>query len=57
VCIIQVTRASSPQTGNWTLEDTEVSPAVRRMQALVGQKAPFDHGREQIKLVAGLEVT
>jgi hypothetical protein len=30
---------------------------VRRMQALVGQAAPFDHGREQMKVLAGLEVT
>jgi hypothetical protein len=36
---------------------TEFSPGVRRMQALVGQDAPFDHGREQMKLLAGLEVT
>jgi hypothetical protein len=36
---------------------TEYSPGVRRMQALVGQDAPFDHGREQMKLLAGLEVT
>jgi len=28
-----------------------------RMQALVGQDAPFDHGCEQIKVLAGLEVT
>ena len=27
------------------------------MQALVGQEDPFDHGREQIKVLAGLEVT
>jgi hypothetical protein len=27
------------------------------MQALVGQEAPFDHGREQLKVFAGLEVT
>ena len=27
------------------------------MQALVGQEAAFDHGREQIKMLAGLEVT
>jgi hypothetical protein len=26
------------------------------MQALVGQQAPFEHGREQMKLLAGLEV-
>jgi hypothetical protein len=36
---------------------TEYSPGVRRMQALVGQDAPFDHGREQIKLLAGLEIS
>lgn len=37
--------------------DTESSPGVRRMQALVGQDAPFDHGREQMKRLAGLDVT
>lgn len=39
------------------IENTGFSPGVRRMQALVGQQAPFDHGREQMKLLAGLEVT
>ncbi len=39
------------------IERTEFSPGVRRMQALVGQQAPFDHGREQMKVLAGLEVT
>jgi hypothetical protein len=39
------------------IENTEFSPAVRRMQALVGQQAPFDHGREQMQLLAGVEVT
>jgi hypothetical protein len=39
------------------IANTEFSPAVRRMQALVGQQAPFDHGREQMKILAGLEVT
>lgn len=37
--------------------NTEFSPGVRRMQALVGQQAAFDDGREQMKLLAGLEVT
>jgi hypothetical protein len=37
--------------------DTESSPGVRRMHALVGQQAPFDHGREQMQVLAGLEVT
>jgi hypothetical protein len=36
---------------------TEFSPGVRRMQSLVGQDASFDHGREQMLLLAGLEVT
>jgi hypothetical protein len=39
------------------IEKTDFSPGVRRMQALVGQDAPFDHGREQMKVLAGLEVT
>jgi hypothetical protein len=39
------------------IENTEFSPGVRRMQAMVGQDAPFDHGREQMKVLAGLEVT
>lgn len=39
------------------IEDRDSSPGVRRMQALVGQDAPFDHGREQMKILAGLEVT
>ena len=39
------------------IEDTEFSPGVRRMQAVVGQEAPFGHGRKQLKLLADLEVT
>jgi Uncharacterised protein family (UPF0236) len=39
------------------IENTEFSPGVRRMQAMVGQEAPFDDGREQMKILAGLEVT
>jgi hypothetical protein len=39
------------------IKNTELSPGVRRMQALVGQAAPFDHGRQQMKLLADLEVT
>jgi len=38
------------------IENTEFSPGVRRMQALVGQEAPFDRGRPQMKILAGLEV-
>jgi hypothetical protein len=39
------------------IENTEFSPGVRRMQAVVGQAMPFDHGRQQMKLLADLEVT
>jgi hypothetical protein len=39
------------------IENTEFSPGVRRMHALVGQDAPFDHGRQQMQVLAGLEVT
>jgi hypothetical protein len=37
--------------------NSEFSPGVRRMQALVGQEVPFRQGREQLKVLAGLEVT
>lgn len=38
------------------IANTGVSPGVRRMMAMVGGSAPFDHGREQMKILAGLEV-
>jgi hypothetical protein len=46
-----------PADGELDVVDTEFSPGVRRMHALVGQEVPFDHGREQMKLLAGLELT
>jgi hypothetical protein len=39
------------------VENTGLSPGVRRMLATVGQDAPFDHGRQEMKLLANLEVT
>ena len=39
------------------IEKADLSPGVRRMLALVGSEAPFAHGRRQIELLAGLEVT
>jgi len=39
------------------IENAELSPGVRRMLATVGQEAPFDPGRLQMKLLADLEVT
>ncbi len=46
-----------PSDVDLDIENTEFSPGVRRMQAVVGQEAPFDHGRQQLKLLADLEVT
>jgi len=45
-----------PADAGLDIEDTEFSPGVRRMQAVVGQEVPFDHGRQQMKLLADLEV-
>ena len=39
------------------IENKESSPGVQRMQSLVGQEEPFNHGRQQMKVLAGLEVT
>jgi hypothetical protein len=50
-------RGQFPADVELDIENTESSPGVRRMQALVGQQTPFDHGREQMKVLAGLEVT
>ena len=46
-----------PADAELDIVDTEFSPGVRRMQAIVGQDAPFDRGRVQMNLLAGLEVT
>jgi hypothetical protein len=40
------------------IQDTEFSPGVRRLLALVGSEcSSFDHGRQQMELLADLEVT
>ncbi len=39
------------------IEGSEFSPGVRRTQALVGQEVPFNHGRTQMQVLAGLEMT
>lgn len=49
-------RGQFPADVELDIENTESSPGVRRMQAVVGQQAPFDHGRRQLKLLADLEV-
>ncbi len=47
----------SPRDRELDIVDTAYSPGVRRMMAVVGSDAPFDHGREQLELLAGIEVT
>jgi hypothetical protein len=39
------------------VENTELSPGVRRMLAGVGHELPFEQGRQQMELLAGLSVT
>jgi hypothetical protein len=39
------------------VENTEFSPGVWRMLAMVGQQAAFEPGRQQMELLAGLSVT
>ncbi len=46
-----------PTDADLDVESRDLSPGVRRMLAVVGAAAPFDHGREQMKTLAALEVT
>jgi len=50
-------RGQFPADVELDMEGTEFSPGVRRMQAAVGQEAPFEQGRQQLKVLAGLDVT
>jgi hypothetical protein len=50
-------RGQFPADVELDIANTEFSPGVRRMQAVVGQEAPFDRGRQQLKLLADVEVT
>jgi hypothetical protein len=47
----------SPRHVELDLVGTQYSPGVRRMMAVVGSDSSFDQGREQLELLAGLEVT
>ena len=47
----------SPVDRDLGIEKKEHSPGVRRMEAFVGQENPFKNGREQLKILAGIEVT
>jgi hypothetical protein len=50
-------QGQSPRDRQLDVEDTEYSPAVRRMIALVGSESSFEQGRQQLEELAGLEVT
>jgi Uncharacterised protein family (UPF0236) len=50
-------RGQSPRDRELGVEGSECSPGVSRMMALVGSEVSFDQGREQLELLAGLEVT
>lgn len=50
-------QGQSPRDAELDVQGTECSPGVRRMMALVGSDTSFDHGREQLEVLAGLEVT
>ena len=50
-------RGQSPLDRTLDVEGTEYSPGVRRMIAAVGSESSFQQGREQMHLLAGLDVT
>jgi hypothetical protein len=50
-------RGQFPADVELDIVNTESSPGVRRMQAVVGQESPFDRGRQRMKLLANLDVT
>lgn len=48
---------ASPRDRELQIQDTAYSPGVQRMFAVVGSESSFEQGREQLRLLAGLEVT
>jgi Uncharacterised protein family (UPF0236) len=50
-------QGQSPRDGELDVEGTQCSPGVRRMMALVGSESSFEQSREQLELLAGIEVT
>jgi Uncharacterised protein family (UPF0236) len=52
----QCQEGQSPRDRQLDVEGTHFSPAVRRMMAVVGSETSFHQGREQLELLAGLQV-
>ncbi len=50
-------QGQSPRDQELDVVGTECSPGVRRMTALVGSEIPFAQGRDQLELLAGVELT
>ncbi len=50
-------QGQSPRDAELDVTGTGYSPGVRRMMAMVGSDASFEQGREQLELLAGIEVT
>ncbi|MGA2477089.1 MAG: UPF0236 family transposase-like protein, partial [Terriglobia bacterium] len=50
-------RGQSPRDQELDVVGSEYSPGVRRMMGLVGSESSFEQGREQLELLAALEVT
>jgi len=57
ISVLKCHQGQFPADVQLDIDKTDFSPGVRRMQALVGQQASFEDGREQMKVLAGLEVT
>ncbi len=53
----QCRQGQFPADAELEVQGTEISPGVRRMLAVVGSAAPFDQGRQQMEVLAGLNVT
>jgi len=50
-------KGSSPRDFELDTEGTEYSPGIRRMIAVVGSETSFEQSREQLELLAGINVT
>lgn len=50
-------QGQSPRDRELDVEGVTCSPGVRRMLAVVGSESSFEQGREQLELLAGIEVT
>jgi hypothetical protein len=50
-------QGQNPRDRELGVEGVACSPGVRRMMAVVGSECSFEQGREQLELLAGIEVT